>query len=123
MAKIYFVLLPMVCYPGQPNIGARHLTGRRRVAAPPEAEDEEAPAEEQAVTPHEASSWTISGGTITRTHRTPRTTLNQPDEGECPIPIKYLDSHRRAEADLGAMAQRHIRDLWCENGPSPLSDE
>jgi len=64
----------------QPEVGARRLTGRRHRAEPAEVDPDESIPEAPQQIANEPDFWTIQGDTITRTHRTPRTKLFQPQK-------------------------------------------
>ena len=59
--------------------------------------------------------WTLNENVLIRHHRTPRTTLFNPEDVEAPIPTKYLDVMRRTETNLETMAEKVIRDFWTDD--------
>ena len=57
--------------------------------------------------------WSTNGDILTRHHITPRDSLFVPHEGECPLPLKYLDSFRHTELknEYGEV-ERRDNDVW-----------
>ena len=57
---------------------------------------------------------------------TPRTTLFNFDEVECPIPLEFMDVTRVTETDLSDLSEARIEDHWTQDyiagGDPPLKE-
>ena len=78
----------------------------------PAGGDSEAQEEEKEDQPED--SWVIAGNILRRIHSRPRLRQFRPDEVECPVPLKYLDVHRKTSTDLSDKSESAIKDYWNE---------
>ena len=65
--------------------------------------------------------WRISGDFVYRYHQVPRKCSFVPIEGECPVPLRFLDVDRYTSTKIDGI-QSTIKDSWKVNGAHNLSD-
>ena len=67
--------------------------------------------------------WTVNSSFITRHHKRPRFEKYVPTEGDCPMPLKWLDVMRFTSTSLPEAGMRSIDDYWLEDKDESLDME
>ena len=67
--------------------------------------------------------WTVNSSFITRHYKRPRFEKSVPTEGDCPMPLKWLDVVRFTSTSLPEAGMRSIDDYWLEDGDESLDME
>ena len=60
----------------------------------------------------EQDEWKVNHMVLTRIHRKPRSRLFVPEDGDCPIPLKYLEYVRTTETTMDTREEKRIYDVW-----------